>query len=634
MASDSRHSNIVTILAFSVILVILVIAARFNFLLFHTLAELFAVLVAWSLFVILWHTRHLVENRALVFLGIAYLFVGGIDLVHTLSYKGMGFLGPESGANPATQLWLLARYMESISLCVFPFLFSRQVNPFRVFVTYGFITGAGLLAILYWDIFPVCYVDGTGLTGFKIASEYIICLVLGAALVFLHRNRAALDAQVYRYMVISILFTIGAELAFTFYVSVYGLSNLIGHFFKIVSFYCIYRALVHSCLTQPQTVLFSRLKHSEERYRALIDFSPMPLLVTQDEKIVFVNPAAVEAFGIKDPAEIIGTTPDDWLDPDDAKTARQRRAELMEKKQALAPAELVLNRKDGRQITVLANISRIIHNGASALMSVFQDITERKRSETEREALQAQLNHARKMESIGAMAGGIAHDFNNILYPVIGLSEMLVEDLSPGSPEQQDAREILTAARRGQQLVQRILSFSRGSAPRLIPLHIQRIIKEVLTLSRAAIPAEITLSSDIRNDCPQVLADPVQIHQVVMNLVTNARHAIESGSGTISVQLKPTTLSPGDYPALELSAGRYVMLSVSDTGTGIDPGIVNRIFDPYFTTREKGKGTGLGLATVYGIIKKHGGDITVNSDPGKGACFSIFLPAADENLSP
>jgi PAS domain S-box-containing protein len=384
MTTDSRQSNMVTILAFSILLLVLVVAGRFNFLLFHTLAELFAVLVAWSLFVILWHTRHLVENKALVFIGIAYLFVGAIDLMHTLNYKGMGFLGPETGADPATQLWLLARYMESVSLCVFPFLFFRQINPFRVFVAYGLITGVGVLAILYWDIFPACYVDGTGLTGFKIASEYIICLVLGAALVFLHRNRAALDTQVYHYMKLSILFTIGAELAFSFYVSVYGLSNLIGHFCKIVSFYCIYRALVHSCLTQPQSVLFSRLKHSEERYRALIDFSPMPLLVTQDEKIVFVNPAAMNAFDIKTPDRIIGTTPDDWLDPDYAETARQRRAMLMEKKQTLEPTELVLNQKGGRQITVLANISRITHNGAPALMSVFQDITERKRNETER----------------------------------------------------------------------------------------------------------------------------------------------------------------------------------------------------------------------------------------------------------
>jgi len=210
-----------------------------------------------------------------------------------------------------------------------------------------------------------------------------------------------------------------------------------------------------------------------------------------------------------------------------------------------------------------------------------------------------------------------------------------VEDLPQGSQEQQDAREILTAARRGQQLVQRILSFSRGSAHQLIPLHIQRIIKEVMTLSRAAFPADITLSSDIKDNCPRVMADPVQIHQVVMNLVTNACHAIESGTGTISVQLTPVAFSPEDDRPLELSPGRYVKLSVSDTGIGIDPGIVNKIFDPYFTTREKGKGTGLGLATVYGIVNKHGGDIMVHSEPGKGACFSIFLPAAkDESPAP
>ncbi|HKJ99520.1 MAG TPA: MASE3 domain-containing protein [Desulfotignum sp.] len=628
--SNNQFSTWKIILGFTTIFLTLFFVGRFNFLMFHTLAELFAILVAWSLFVIMWNTKNLVENKALVFIGIAYLFVGGIDLVHTLLYKGMGFLEPERGADPATQLWILARYVESITLCVFPFLFFKKINPYRVFGVYAVITFAGLLSILYWDIFPVCYIDGTGLTLFKKTSEYLICLILAAALVFLRQKKSALDPLVYRYIAISIILTIFAELAFTFYVSVYGLSNLVGHFFKILSFYFIYRALIRSGLTQPQSVLFSKLRHSEERYRSLIDFSPLALVVTQKEQIVFVNPAAVSIFGVKDKKEIIGTIPDDWIHPDFREQAHQRRRQVLVKGKPLDPAELCLVQKDGKKRYVLANIACIVHHGAPALMSVFQDITERKQADASREQLQSQLVQAQKMESIGSLAGGIAHDFNNILFPIVGLSEMMLDDFPPGSPEHHNAQEIFKAGKRGRDLVQQILSFSRQSDKQPIPVHIQKILKEVLKLCRATIPADIALSQDISNDCGRILADPTQIHQIAMNLITNAYHAVEPVSGSISVQLREVVLTENDLPAGQPEPGPYAMLSVSDTGTGIDPAIIDKIFDPYFTTKDKGRGTGLGLATVYGIVKEHGGDIKVSSDRGKGSSFHVYLPLLEK----
>jgi PAS domain S-box-containing protein len=258
------------------------------------------------------------------------------------------------------------------------------------------------------------------------------------------------------------------------------------------------------------------------------------------------------------------------------------------------------------------------------------DITDRKRTEEQSEKLQDQLQQAQKMESIGSLAGGIAHDFNNLLFPIVGLSEMMLETFPPGSPEHHDAQQICKAGKRGRELVQQILSFSRQSEKHLIPVHIQKILKEVFKLCRATIPADIPITREIQTDCRPVMADPTQIHQIAMNLITNAYHAVEPTGGSISIQLKEITYSQDDNPADQLESGAYAMLSVSDTGTGIDPAILDKIFDPYFTTKEKGRGTGLGLATVYGIVKAHGGDIRVYSEVGEGACFHVYLPVLEK----
>jgi PAS domain S-box-containing protein len=249
---------------------------------------------------------------------------------------------------------------------------------------------------------------------------------------------------------------------------------------------------------------------------------------------------------------------------------------------------------------------------------------------TDKKKFDETLHQAQKMESIGSLASGIAHDFNNILFPIVGLSEMMLDDFPAGSPEHLNLDEIFKAGKRGRHLVQQILSFSRQSDHQQIPVHIPKILTEVFKLCRATIPADIPLLLDIQNDCRPVLADPTQIHQIAMNLITNAFHAVEPVAGTISVHLVETGVSQDDTPAVQLPAGRYAVLSVTDTGIGIDPAIINKIFDPYFTTKEKGRGTGLGLATVYGIVKNHGGDIRVYSEKGQGACFHVYLPVMEK----
>ena len=255
------------------------------------------------------------------------------------------------------------------------------------------------------------------------------------------------------------------------------------------------------------------------------------------------------------------------------------------------------------------------------------DISERKHDEEENAKLEAQLRHAQKMESIGFLAGGIAHDLNNILFPISGLSEMLLDDIPSGNPEHKSIEQIYKSAQRGSDLVKQILAFSRQSKPQKLPIKIQSILKEVLRLVRSTIPMNIEITSHIKPDCGMVSADPTQVHQIAMNLITNAYHAVERNGGTIDIELKET--GPPDVTSeysIRLLAGGYACIIVSDTGTGIDKTLMDKIFDPYFTTKELGKGTGLGLSVVYGIVKEHGGDIQVYSEVGKGTAFHVYLP--------
>ncbi len=234
-----------------------------NYLIIHTLAELFAVLVAWGIFVVAWNSRLVLDNNYVLFAGVAYLFVGIIDLVHTLAYKDMGVFASTAGqTNPSTQLWIASRYVESISLLVAPLMFGRKPRARLWLGVYGAVTALLLASVFPWKVFPTCFVEGAGLTRFKVFSEYLICAILLASVVLLMRRRDRFDPGVLRLIVWSILITVLEELAFTLYGDPYGFFNLLGHYFKIVSFYLIYRAVIHIGLVAPQTVLFRDLQQS------------------------------------------------------------------------------------------------------------------------------------------------------------------------------------------------------------------------------------------------------------------------------------------------------------------------------------------------------------------------------------
>jgi PAS domain S-box-containing protein len=280
-------------------------------------------------------------------------------------------------------------------------------------------------------------------------------------------------------------------------------------------------------------------------------------------------------------------------------------------------------RKDGRIFEVEVSIQYRPSKDGGEFVVFLRDVTEKRH-------LESQLRQAQKLEAIGTLAGGIAHDFNNILGAIVGYSEMIRDDLAPESPSIHGINQVLKASHRAKDLVKQILAFSRQVEDQKIPVYPAVIVKEAITLLRSSLPVTITIEQDIDPDAGSVLADPTQFHQIVMNLCTNAFHAMEVKGGRLTIALQNIILSQDDLAAEpDLQPGKFVQLLIKDTGEGIPLEIRERIFDPFFTTKEVGKGTGLGLSMVYSIVKRSGGSITCDSRIGEGTEFRIILPALE-----
>ncbi len=262
-----------------------------------------------------------------------------------------------------------------------------------------------------------------------------------------------------------------------------------------------------------------------------------------------------------------------------------------------------------------------------SMIGTVQDITERKQAEEKRSQLEEQLRQAQKMESIGTLAGGIAHDFNNILGIIVGNTELAMVDVPEGNPVRYNLEEVHKASLRARDMVKQILRFSRQTEQEAKPIRISPIIEESLNLLRSSIPTTIEIRKNISPHADTILGDPTQINQILMNLCTNAVHAMRENDGLLEVCLKNMTICEKDIIRYhDLSPGKYVVLTVSDTGQGLEPELIDRIFDPYFTTKEVGEGTGMGLAVVHGIVNNHNGTIYVYSEPGKGTTFNVYFP--------
>ena len=355
-----------------------------------------------------------------------------------------------------------------------------------------------------------------------------------------------------------------------------------------------------------------------------VDYTAESVIITDRErKIIFVN-AGFEKISGYSRREALGRSPA-FLRSGRYDDAFYRQLLTTIHGGRTWKGDLVNRRRDGRIYVVEATISPVFDEQGeiSHFVSVRRDVTEERRLEKVRQRMQ-------RFEAIGTLAGGIAHDFNNILTPIMGYSELCKSMLPADSRIRDNLEQIVLAANRARELVRQILTFSRQKEARRLPLDIRMVVKEALKLIRAALPADISIEQQIEAGREHVLADPTEIHQVVMNLCTNAQYAMFETGGTLKVHLGRVEIDKKEAAATPgLRAGAYLQLTVEDTGCGIPPQILDRIFEPYFTTRGDDRGTGLGLATVHGIVTSIGGVVTVHSEPRHGTVFDVFLPVVE-----
>lgn len=361
------------------------------------------------------------------------------------------------------------------------------------------------------------------------------------------------------------------------------------------------------------------LIRSEKRYRTIFEDSRDAIyVVSLKGKCIDANQAMLDLFGYTREEMPNVDINNVYVNPDDRIKVRNK----IEKKGFVKDFEVKLRRKDGKVMDCLLNAT-LRQTGVVSIpgyQGSIRDMTEQKKLET-------QLVQAQKMEAIGTLAAGIAHDFNNILTAVIGYAELSIFQLPEGHKAGENLMKVCKAGLRAKDLVNQILAFSRHSKQERKPIQIAPIVKEPIKLLRASLPSTIEFHQNIKAESVIVEADPTQMQQIVMNLCTNAFHAMSEKGGILEISLSEIELDFRDASQyLDLSPGKYVRLIVTDTGCGMDRELMERIFDPYFTTKEKSKGTGLGLSVVHGIVKSQGGDITVYSEPGKGSTFNVYIP--------
>lgn len=382
----------------------------------------------------------------------------------------------------------------------------------------------------------------------------------------------------------------------------------------------------------------SEIKRAEEELRetkdllqALINAAPVGIdLLDRNGNILLWNPAAERIFGWSE-QEVIGKFPP-MVPPDNQAEYLEFVKDTFEGK-AFRSFEVSRKRKDGSAVDI-SLLSAPVHSASGkviAVLAIFSDITQQKRASEERRQLEEKLSQAQKIEAIGTLAGGIAHDFNNILAAIFGYIEMALFDLPEKSLLRYNLEQVLKASGRAKDLVKQILVFSRQTQMQEnLPIELKPVMQEAVKFLRATLPTTIEIRQNLTARPCTILADPTQIHQVLINLCTNAAHAMGQKGGLIEIGLEETVIGNAERRNLpDLKPGRYVHLTVEDSGCGMDKATMARIFDPYFTTKEVGKGSGLGLAVVHGIVKKHEGAVSVESEPAKGSTFHVFIPAVE-----
>jgi PAS domain S-box-containing protein len=642
-------------------------SSLYSYLLFHSLVELFSILVAFVIFVLAWHTRSIQDNRYLLFIGIASLFVGAIELLHVFAYKGMGIFSGYSADLP-TQLWIAFRYLFSLSFLAAPIFIKRKLHAGKTFATYLVITAVLLLAI-FSGWFPACFVEGSGLTPFKIYSEYVISFIFLVALGLLIMNRSSFDQSVWRLMAGALIASMASELSFTQYVSVYGMSNMVGHFFLLASMVLIYRALVFTGIVEPSALLFRDLKKSEESIRAseakyrslfenMINGFAYHRIVTDErgtpvdyvfleineafERLTGLKREAIVGKGVREVLPGIENDPADWIGTYG--------------KVALTGQEIHFDQQAaplGKWFSVSAYSPT-----TGCFVAIFEDITARKSAEEEI----AQLNSALKQnvlrleaanQELESFAYSVSHDLRAPLRAIDGFSHAIEEEFGEklGDAGKDKIRRVRAGVGNMGRLINALLNLSRLSR---CELNCESFDLSELVRNKAEDLMRMDPGRSVEFvTAPGITAhgDPLMIGTAVENLLGNAwkftaktSHAkIEFGACShfgfqisdfgVKNRKQENENRNSIVPESDAAHSAFrnpqsaMVYFVRDNGAGFDMTFASKLFSPFqrLHSSQEFPGMGIGLASAARIVNRHGGKIWAEGVVEKGATFFFML---------
>ncbi|MBI1921921.1 MAG: PAS domain S-box protein [Geobacter sp.] len=625
MAAQNRW-NVMSIILGIVVLVGLYLAKLYNYLLFHTLVEGFSVVIGIGIFVVAWNARQFMANNYFLFVGIASLFVGVVDFMHALAYKGMGVF-PGFASNLPTQLWIVARYIQASSFLAAPFFLDRKLKP-RLTVTAYLAATSLLLVAIFAGAYPECFIEGQGLTPFKKGSEYLVALMLVGALTFMQKKAKAFDREVARLLSFGIGTFIASELAFTLYADVYGITNMVGHLLKFGGFYFIYKAIIETGLARPYNLLFRELKESEERFRRIVETAQEGVwAIDSGSRITYVNKRMADmlSYGLD---EMIGRQVFDFCTEDGC---REINARLENRKLGVREQyETTMLRNDGPKVWVSISAVPIWDESGqyAGSFAMISDITGRKRMDEEIEVLHTNLSsHAFELEEanralaaanheLEAFSYTVSHDLRSPLTCINGYAQLIATMYADRLDEQGKGivAGIRSAADRMEQFISTLLNFSRLTRSEInrTSVDLGELAHEVAGQLRMNEPSRrvvFTIADGLKAD-----GDPRLLRAVLENMIGNAwKYTGKREEASI------------EFGMVE-QEGKTAFF-VRDNGAGFDMAEADRLFAPFqrLHGREEFEGSGIGLATVRRIIERHGGRVWAEGEPGKGATFYFTL---------
>jgi len=578
-----------------------------NHLFFHSLAEIFSIIIASGLFMVVWCCRFMLKRHFLLLIGIGYLFIAFLDLLHTFSYKGLSVF-PGYNEDLSVKFWIAARYLESLTLLAGPLFLEKKINIIEIIGSYILYVLLVLASIFWWKIFPICYIEGAGFTQYKIVSEYIICSILFTALCILFYHRKYFEGRVLLFLCGSIFVTIISELIFTFYPGNPDFGSYLGHILKIFSFYFLYKAIIQISLTKPYELMFRELKISEETFRNIYDTAPLAFVIwNSDRQVTHWNHFAEKIFGWTS-EEVIGKDYFRLLWPDmGIEKADEMVRELFK---SSSPHRFVDENysKSGEKIVCEWDNSVLRDHGEDiGVLSIAHDITEQIKAE---KALQS------SSENIKKFAYSVAHDLKNPSISLYGLANRFA--CKYGDALNGKAKvfcdNIMKISEQIGMLVENINIFI---STKELPGSVELINpKELFTVIREEFSPQV-ISRGISwlepESIPMFRADRLAILRALRNIVDNA---LKYGGD----YLREIRIDYAELPDKHI-------LSISDDGVGIKEQSLERVFE-FFNREDTSKGivgSGLGLAIVKEIAKQCRGEVWVESEYGKGATFYISI---------